>query len=30
LPIAGRWHARVEILVSDFEKTTVEDDIDLP
>jgi copper transport protein len=30
LPVAGRWHVRVEILVSDFEKTTVEDDADLP
>jgi len=30
LPVAGRWHARVEILVGDFEKTTVEDDVDLP
>jgi copper transport protein len=30
LPVAGHWHARVEILVSDFEKTTVEDDVNLP
>jgi copper transport protein len=30
LPGAGRWHASVEILVSDFEKITLEDDIDLP
>jgi copper transport protein len=30
LPVAGRWHASVEILVSDFEKTTLEDDLDLP
>jgi copper transport protein len=29
LPSAGRWHARVEILVNDFEKIAVEDDIDL-
>jgi copper transport protein len=30
LPVAGRWHASVEILVSDFEKTSLEDDLDLP
>jgi copper transport protein len=30
LPVAGHWHARVEILVSDFEKTMVEDDVNLP
>ena len=30
LPGAGHWHARVEILVSDFEKTAVEDDVNLP
>jgi copper transport protein len=30
LPVAGHWHARIEILVSDFEKTTVEDDVNLP
>jgi hypothetical protein len=29
LPISGRWHARVEILVSDFEKITIEDEIEL-
>ena len=28
LPIAGRWHIRVEMLVSDFEKIAVEDEID--
>jgi copper transport protein len=29
LPATGRWHARIEILVNDFEKVAVEDDIDL-
>jgi copper transport protein len=29
LPVSGRWHVRVEILVSDFEKTTVEDEVEL-
>jgi copper transport protein len=29
LPMSGRWRARLEILVSDFEKITVEDEIDL-
>jgi copper transport protein len=28
-PSAGRWHARVEILINDFEKIAVEDEIDL-
>lgn len=27
IPAAGRWHLRVEVLVSDFEKTALEDDI---
>jgi copper transport protein len=30
LPVGGRWHAGVEILVNDFEKIMVEDDADLP
>jgi copper transport protein len=30
VPIAGRWSVRVEILVSDFDKVTVEDDVALP
>lgn len=30
LPLSGRWRAQVDILVSDFEKVTIEDDIDLP
>jgi copper transport protein len=29
LPISGAWQVRVEILVSDFEKITLEDTIDL-
>ena len=29
LPVAGRWSVRVEILISDFEKITVDDEIDL-
>jgi copper transport protein len=29
LPVAGRWRARVEILVNDFEKVAIEDEIDL-
>jgi copper transport protein len=28
LPISGRWRVRIEILVNDFEKITIEDDID--
>jgi hypothetical protein len=26
----GRWQVRVEILVNDFEKVSIEDEIDLP
>jgi copper transport protein len=29
LPIAGRWRLRIEILVNDFDKLALEDDIDL-
>jgi copper transport protein len=29
LPMSGRWHGRVEILVNDFEKTTIEDELEL-
>jgi copper transport protein len=29
LPMPGRWHGRVEILVNDFEKTTIEDEFEL-
>jgi copper transport protein len=30
IPLAGRWRVRVEILVSDFEKVALEDDVELP
>jgi copper transport protein len=30
IPLAGRWHVRVEILINDFEKVTLEDDVQLP
>ena len=30
LPAIGRWQVRVEILVNDFEKVSIEDEIDLP
>ena len=30
VPVAGRWNVRVEILVSDFDKVTVEDSVALP
>jgi copper transport protein len=30
IPIAGRWTLRVDILISDFEKVTLEDDALLP
>jgi copper transport protein len=29
LPLPGRWHMRIEALVSDFQKVTLEDDFDL-
>ena len=29
LPIAGRWHMRIDALVTDFEKVTLEDDFDV-
>jgi copper transport protein len=29
LPMTGRWRVRVEILISDFEKIAIEDQIDL-
>jgi copper transport protein len=29
LPVAGRWHIRIDALVSDFEKVTLEDDFDV-
>jgi copper transport protein len=30
VPLAGRWNLRVELLVSDFDKLTVEDAVTLP
>jgi copper transport protein len=30
LPFAGRWRVRIEALVSDFEKVSLEDDLDVP
>jgi copper transport protein len=30
IPIPGRWRLRVEILISDFDKVVLEDDVDLP
>jgi copper transport protein len=30
IPLAGRWHVQVEILINDFEKVTLEGDADLP
>jgi copper transport protein len=29
LPFAGRWHLRIDALVTDFEKITLEDDFDV-
>jgi copper transport protein len=29
LPISGRWNVRIEVLINDFEKTAIEDEIDL-
>ena len=29
LPVPGRWRVRVDVLVSDFEKATLEDDIEI-
>ena len=30
IPALGRWHVGVEILVSDFEKIAIEDEVELP
>ena len=30
LPFAGRWRVRIDALVSDFEKVSLEDDLDVP
>jgi copper transport protein len=29
LPVAGRWHMRIDALVTDFDKITLEDDFDV-
>lgn len=29
LPFAGRWHVRIDALVSDFEKITLEDELEV-
>jgi copper transport protein len=30
IPFAGRWRVRVEALVTDFEKVTLEEELDVP
>jgi copper transport protein len=30
IPFAGRWHLRIDALITDFERITLEDDFDLP
>ncbi|MGY8664874.1 CopD family protein [Bradyrhizobium sp. UFLA05-109] len=30
LPFAGRWHVRIDALVTDFEKITLEDELEVP
>jgi copper transport protein len=30
IPLAGRWRLRVELLINDFEKIVLEDDVELP
>jgi copper transport protein len=30
IPVAGRWKLRVEILISDFDKLVLDEDVDLP
>jgi copper transport protein len=30
IPLAGRWHVQVEILINDFEKVTLDGDAELP
>ena len=29
-PLAGRWRLRVEILISDFDRVVLDDDVELP
>ena len=30
IPVAGRWHLRIDALVTDFERITLEDEFDVP
>jgi copper transport protein len=30
LPFAGRWHVRVDALIADHPKITLEDELDVP
>jgi len=30
IPVAGRWHIRIDALVSDFEKITLTGEFDVP
>jgi copper transport protein len=30
IPYPGRWHVRIDALVTDFEKITLEDELDVP
>jgi hypothetical protein len=30
IPVAGRWQLRVEILISDFDKLVLDEEVDLP
>jgi copper transport protein len=30
IPVAGRWHIRIDALVSDFERITLQDEFDVP
>ena len=30
IPVAGRWTLRVEILISDFDKLVLDEEVDLP
>jgi copper transport protein len=30
IPLADRWHMRIDALVTDFEKVTLEDELDVP
>jgi copper transport protein len=30
IPYPGRWHMRIEALVTDFKKIALEDELDIP